>query len=337
MTRSWLVAVTLCTLAFLSRVPSSDAQAPFYEGKTITVVIGATGGSLNVGARIVARHLGKHIPGNPTVIVQNMTGAAHLVATNHVFNVAKPDGLTLLATNPNVGIAQLSKVDTVRFDVRKFEWLGSSGPDGVALAIRADLPYKTFDELRKADRELVVGTTGPGSNAHDFPLLLKEFAGAKFKLVSGYPANADILLAIERKEVDVWAAFASTVRPAVDRGAVRPLVRSRVPSPGFAQLPVDEDLASDPVGKAIMGIRAIPQAIGRAFAAPPGTPADRLAILREALAKALRDPELRAEGDKAQIEFQHIPPEEVAKGFDTLLQQRPEVLKEMEKYIKFGG
>jgi tripartite-type tricarboxylate transporter receptor subunit TctC len=337
MTRSWLVAVTLCTLAFLSRVPSSDAQAPFYEGKTITVVIGATGGSLNVGARIVARHLGKHIPGNPTVIVQNMTGAAHLVATNHVFNVAKPDGLTLLAANPNVGIAQLSKVDTVRFDVRKFEWLGSSGPDGVALAIRADLPYKTFDELRKADRELVVGTTGPGSNAHDFPLLLKEFAGAKFKLVSGYPANADILLAIERKEVDVWAAFASTVRPAVDRGAVRPLVRSRVPSPGFAQLPVDEDLASDPVGKAIMGIRAIPQAIGRAFAAPPGTPADRLAILREALAKALRDPELRAEGDKAQIEFQHIPPEEVAKGFDTLLQQRPEVLKEMEKYIKFGS
>jgi tripartite-type tricarboxylate transporter receptor subunit TctC len=337
MIRSWLVAVTLCTAAFLWRVPSSDAQTPFYEGKTITVVIGATGGSLNVGARIVARHLAKHIPGNPTVIVQNMTGAAHLVATNHVFNVAKPDGLMLLAANPNVGIAQLSKVDTVRFDVRKFEWLGSSGPDGVALAIRADLPYKTFDELRKADRELVVGTTGPGSNAHDFPLLLKEFAGAKFKLVSGYPANADILLAIERKEVDVWAAFASTVRPAVDRGAVRPLVRSRVPSPGFAELPVDEDLASDPVGKAIMGIRAIPQAIGRAFAAPPGTPADRLTILREAFSKALRDPELRAEGDKAQIEFQHIPPEEVAKGFNTLLQQRPEVLKEMEKYIKFGG
>jgi tripartite-type tricarboxylate transporter receptor subunit TctC len=337
MIRSWLVAVTLCTAAFLWRVPSSDAQTPFYEGKTITVVIGATGGSLNVGARIVARHLAKHIPGNPTVIVQNMTGAAHLVATNHVFNVAKPDGLMLLAANPNVGIAQLSKVDTVRFDVRKFEWLGSSGPDGVALAIRADLPYKTFDELRKADRELVVGTTGPGSNAHDFPLLLKEFAGAKFKLVSGYPANADILLAIERKEVDVWAAFASTVRPAVDRGAVRPLVRSRVPSPGFAELPVDEDLASDPVGKAIMGIRAIPQAIGRAFAAPPGTPADRLTILREAFSKALRDPELRAEGDKAQIEFQHIPPEEVAKGFNTLLQQRPEVLKEMEKYIKFGS
>jgi tripartite-type tricarboxylate transporter receptor subunit TctC len=137
--------------------------------------------------------------------------------------------------------------------------------------------------------------------------------------------------------VDVWAAFASTVRPAVDRGAVRPVVRSRVPSAGFEKLPVDEDLATDPVGKAIMGIRAVPQAIGRAFAAPPGTPADRVAILREALAKAMRDPELRAEGDKAQIAFELISHEEVAKGFGTLLEQKPEVLKEMEKYIKFGS
>jgi tripartite-type tricarboxylate transporter receptor subunit TctC len=336
MTRTWLVLVMVAVTALVA-APPAEAQAPFYEGKTITIVIGATGGSLNVGARIVARHLGKHIPGNPTVIVQNMTGAAHLVATNHVFNVAKPDGLTLLAANPNVGIAQLSKVDAVRFDARKFEWLGSSGADGVVMGIRADLPYKTFEEMRKADRELVVGTTGPGSNAHDFPLLLKEFAGAKFNFVSGYPANADVLLAIERKEVDVWAAFASTVRPAVDRGAVRPVVRSRVPSAGFEKLPVDEDLATDPVGKAIMGIRAVPQAIGRAFAAPPGTPADRVAILREALAKAMRDPELRAEGDKAQIAFELISHEEVAKGFGTLLEQKPEVLKEMEKYIKFGS
>ena len=118
-----------------------------------------------------------------------MPGAAHLLATNHVFNVAKPDGLTVLAANPNVAIAQLSKVEQVRFDVRKFLWIGSSGADGVAFSIRSDLPYKTFDELKKADKELVAGTTGPGSNAHDFPLLLKEFAGLKLKLVSGYPGE----------------------------------------------------------------------------------------------------------------------------------------------------
>jgi tripartite-type tricarboxylate transporter receptor subunit TctC len=300
-------------------------------------VIGASGGSLEIAARIVARHLGKYLPGNPTVIVQNMTGAAHLVATNHVYNVAKPDGLTLLAANPNVGIAQLTKVEAARFDVRRFQWIGSSGADGVALSIRSDLPYKSWDELKKADRELVVGTTGPGSNAHDFPLLLKEFAGARFKLVSGYPANADILLAIERKEVDLWAAFATTIKLAADRGAVRPIVRGRVAIPGFESLPVDEELATSKVGRAIMGIRAAPLAIGRAFAAPPATPADRVKLLREALAKAVKDREFTEEMNKARIEIGYIAPEDVLRMFNGLLEQPPEVQKEMMKYIKFGS
>ncbi|HWO43019.1 MAG TPA: tripartite tricarboxylate transporter substrate-binding protein [Candidatus Eisenbacteria bacterium] len=309
-------------------------QSDFYGGKTVTIVIGAKSGSLAVAAQIVAHHLGKYIPGKPAVVVQQMPGAAHLLATNHVFNIAKPDGLTLLAANPNVAIAQLSKVEQVRFDVRKFQWIGSSGADGVAFSIRADLPYKTFDELRRADRELIAGTTGPGSNAHDFPLLLKEFAGAKLKLVSGYPANSDVLLAIERKEVDSWSALASTVRPAMERGTVRALVRGRVATPGFEDLPVDEDLATSPLGKAIMGIRAVPLAIGRAFAAPPATPADRVAILREAFAKALADPELIAEGKKAKIDMKLISHEQVQRDFNALFNQTPETLREMGKYIK---
>src|SRR5918996_4218906 len=219
-------------------------QANFYEGKTITIVIGAKSGSLAVAAQIVAHHLGKHIPGKPTVIVQHMPGAAHLLATNNVFNISKPDGLTILAANPNVAIAQLSRVEQVRFDVRKFQWLGSSGADGVMFSIRSDLPYKSFDELKKADKELVAGTTGPGSNAHDFPLLLKEFAGLKLKLVSGYPANSDVLLAIERKEVDAWSALGTTIKLAADRGAVRPPFRGRTPVPSFENLPVDEELAT---------------------------------------------------------------------------------------------
>ena len=337
MKRAWILSL-LVTFLLTSLVASPvPAQAPFYEGKTITVVIGATAGSLETATRIVARHLGKYVPGNPTVIVQNMTGAAHLLATNHVYNVAKPDGLTLLAVNPAVGIGQLTKVDAVRFDLRKFEWLGSSGADGVALSIRADLPYKTWDELKKADRELVVGTTGPGSNAHDFPLLLKEFAGAKFKLVSGYPANADVLLAVERKEVDVWAAFQTTIKLAADRGVVRPIVRGRVATPGFEQLPVDEELATNPIGKAIMGIRAAPLAVGRAWAATPGTPADRVKVLREAFAKAVKDKELLDEAKKAKIDFGYISPEEILKIFSGLLEQPPDVQREMVKYIKFGS
>jgi tripartite-type tricarboxylate transporter receptor subunit TctC len=183
----------------------------------------------------------------------------------------------------------------------------------------------------------VVGTTGPGSNAHDFPLLLKEFAGAKFKLVSGYPANADILLAVERKEVDVWAAFATTIKLAADRGAVRPLVRGRVAVPGFEHLPVDEDLATSPVGKAIMGIRAAPLAIGRAFAAPPATPVDRVRVLREAFQRTINDAEFVAEAKKAKIDVSYIGPDDVLKMFQGLLEQPADVQKEMVKYIKFGS
>jgi tripartite-type tricarboxylate transporter receptor subunit TctC len=328
---------TLAVLAFLASAALTGtvwAQANFYEGKTVTVLIGAKSGSLEIAGQIVSHHLGKYLPGKPAVIMQHMPGAAHLLATNNVFNVAKPDGLTILAANPNVAIAQLSKVEQVRFDVRKFQWLGSSGADGVMFSIRPDLPYKTIDELKKADKELIAGTTGPGSNAHDFPLLLKEFAGIKLKLVSGYPANSDVLLAIERKEVDAWSALATTIKLAADRGAVRPLVRGRVALAGFENLPVDEDLATSALGKSLMAIKSIPGAIGRAFAVAPGTPLDRVAILRDAFAKAVKDPDLIAEAKKAKIAMQFISPEQVLKDFNALMNQTPETLKEMGKYIK---
>jgi tripartite-type tricarboxylate transporter receptor subunit TctC len=338
MKRTSLLAVLWSLSIMILIAPSAQGQGNFYEGKTVTLIIGAKGaGSLIAATQIMAHHLGKYIPGKPTVIVQEMPGAAHLLATNHVFNVAKPDGLTILASNPNVAIAQLAKVEQVRFDVRKFHWLGSTGADGVALSIRNDLPYKSFEDIRKVNQELIVGTTGPGSNAHDFPLLLKEFAGAKFKLVSGYPSNGDVQLAIQRKEVDAWAALATTIKLAVDQGIVRAIVRGRVATPGFEHLPVDEELATSPLGKAIMGIKAAPLAIGRAFAVPPATPADRVTILREAFAKVIKDPEFLAEGKKAKIDFNHISAEQVLKDFNALLNQTPETLKEMGKYIKLEG
>jgi tripartite-type tricarboxylate transporter receptor subunit TctC len=338
MKRMWIPTLVSSFAMIMLIASSARAQGNFYEGKTVTLIIGAKGaGSLIAATQIVGHHLGKYIPGKPTVIVQEMPGAAHLLATNHVFNVAKADGLTILASNPNVAVAQLAKVEQVRFDVRKFHWLGSTGADGVALSIRTDLPYKNFEDIRKANQELIVGTTGPGSNAHDFPLLLKEFAGAKFKLVSGYPSNGDVQLALQRKEVDVWAALATTIKLAVDQGIVRPIVRGRVATPGFENLPVDEDLATSALGKAVMGIRAAPLAIGRAFAVPPTTPGDRVAILRDAFAKVVKDPEFLAEGKKAKIDFNYISAEQVLKDFNALLNQTPEVLKEMGKYIKLEG
>ncbi|CAN0425033.1 unnamed protein product, partial [Phaeothamnion confervicola] len=183
------------------------AQDEFYRGKTVSVVVGSKSGTLSIGAQIVGRHLGRHIPGQPNSLGQQMPGGAHLIATNYVFNVAPADGLTILAVNPQVAMAELVKAPAVRFEIRRFEWLGSSGSDGVLLAIRADLPYRTFAELKNAKELLIAGATAPGSNSYDFPMLLKEFAGAPFKLVTGYSANTDIFLAVQRKEADAWTAL----------------------------------------------------------------------------------------------------------------------------------
>jgi tripartite-type tricarboxylate transporter receptor subunit TctC len=298
------------------------------------VIIGAKTGSLAVAAQIVTRHIGKHIPGNPTVVFRQMPGGAHLGATGHVYNVSEPDGLTILAANSNVAMAQLAKVSQVRFEIQKFEWLGSSGSDGSLFAIGVHLPYKTFKEMKDSGREIIVGTTGPGSNAHDMPLLLKEFAGANFKLVKGYAANSDILLAVERKEVDAWAALATTIKLGMDRGAVRPLVRARAPVPDLNDLPIDEDLTTDPIGKSLMAIRGIPLLIGRSFAVRPGTPPDRLAILREAFAKTIADPQFLAEAKAAKIDMEYIPPQTVLAGFNEMIAQPPRVLEAMAKYLQ---
>jgi tripartite-type tricarboxylate transporter receptor subunit TctC len=329
-----LLLIIAMTLVFCSH---ASADEPFYQGKRITILIGTQSGGSMVAARVLSQHLGKYIPGNPTILVQSMLGGAHIVATNHVFNIAKPDGLTLLAANPNIAIAQLVKEEAVRFDVTKFAWIGSSGSDSVVLTIRSDLPYKTFEQLQRADRELLVGTTGVGSNAYDFPLLLKEFAGAKFKMVSGYPANPDIVLAIERKEVEIWAAFAASVRPVVRTGVVHPLIRANVSSPGFENLPVDESFTTHPVGKALMAIKTGPLAIGRALAAPPATPPERVEVLRKALAAALADPELDADFRKSQIDYSHISGAEVLRRFTSLMKQPPDIQQQLAKYIKFGG
>jgi tripartite-type tricarboxylate transporter receptor subunit TctC len=226
----------------LAAAPLVMAQS--FSGKTVTIIVGyKPGGGYDATARMLARHLPKHIPGRPTVIVQNMPGANSVIAANHVYNVAKPDGLTIATFNRNLPIAQLTGVDGVKYDITKFAWIGSAANESTILAIRTELPYKTFEELRRAKEAVVIGSTGPGANTHDFPLLLKDLVGLNFKIVSGYSSSADIMLAVERKEVDGRAGSFTSLRPFIERGLVRPIVRARSTEPGIDQLPVDESFA----------------------------------------------------------------------------------------------
>ena len=313
------------------------AQAAAFEGKTITIVVGfKTGGGYDRTARILARHLPKHIPGKPTVIVQNMPGANSIIAANHVYNVAKPDGLTIGTFNRNLVLAQLTNVSGVKYDMRKFAWIGSAASETTILAIRADLPYKSFDEMKKSGKTVVIGATGPGANTYDFPLLLKEFLGVDLKIVSGYSSSSDIMLAIERKEVDGRAGSYSSLQQFIDRGLVRPLVRARAVEPGIEKLPMDESLAPNPRAKAIMALRSAPEVIGRPYVLTPGTPADVVRTLRQAFVNAIKDPELVAEAAKAKMEFEFIGADESLKIMNEVLSQPKDVVDEFGKYIKFG-
>src|SRR5687768_5291612 len=313
------------------------AAQPNFAGKTVTVIVGyKAGGGYDATARLLARHLPKHIPGNPTVIVQNMPGANSIIAANHIYNVAKPDGLTIGTFNRNLPIAQLTKVAGVKFDITKFQWIGSAANESTVLAIRTDLPYKSFDELRKAKETVVIGSTGPGANTHDFPLLLKELLGLNFKIVSGYSSSADIMLAVERKEVDGRAGSFTSLRPFIDRNLVRPVVRARSSEPGIEKLPVDEEMAPNARAKAIMALRSAPEQVARPYVLPPATPVDIVRVMRDAFAKAIKDPELEAEGKKAKLDLEYLAGDEAQKILVEVMKQPQDIVEEFGKYIKFG-
>ncbi len=323
-------------LALAAAAPLA-AQAQYYAGKTITIVVGyKPGGGYDRTARILARHLPDHIPGKPSIIVQNMPGANSLIAANHVYNVAKPDGLTIGTFNRNLPIAQLLKVDGVKFDMTKFAWIGSAASESTILAIRSDLPYKTIEDLKKAKEPVVIGATGPGANTYDFPLLLKEMLGLNLKVVSGYSSSADIMLAIERKEVDGRAGSFSSIRPFIDRNLVHAVIRARAAEPGIEKLPVDETLAPNARAKAIMALRSAPEVIGRPYVMPPKTPPELLQAMQAAFAKAIKDPELVAESKKAKAELEFVSGKEAIEVMKEVLDQPEDVVKEFSKYIKFG-
>ena len=331
----WKLALAAALLPAV--ITAAAAQPTNFAGKTITIIVGyKPGGGYDATARLLARHLPNHIPGKPTVIVQNMPGGNSIIGANHMYNVAKPDGLTIGTFNRNLPIAQLTKVQGVKFDMLKFAWIGSAANETTILAVRNDLPYKTFEDLRKAKEPVVIGSTGPGANTYDFPLLLKDLVGLNFKIVSGYSSSADIMLAVERKEADGRAGSLSSLRPFIDRGLVHPVIRARSTEPGLEKLPVDESFAPNPRAKAIMALRSAPEQVARPYVLPPNTPADIVKVMRKAFADVIADPAAQAEAKKAKMDFDFTDGDEALKIMKEVLNQPKDIVDEFSKYVKFG-
>jgi tripartite-type tricarboxylate transporter receptor subunit TctC len=331
------LALLLVSFFVSTLISASELRAaPYYEGKVIKIVVAfPPGGGYDRMARILAKYLPRYIPGKPTVIVENMPGASGMIGANHVYNIAKPDGLTIGAINRVTSSAQLLKVEGVKFDMLKFSWIGSMAVETSVFAIRSDLPYKTFDDLKKAKDPINIGATGPGDTTYNFPTLVNQFLGLNLKLTTGYVATADILLATERKEVDGYASAYNSIKPHIARGLLRPLLRTKISSPGIENLPAVEDLTTDRMGKTILSMYSVSDRIGRPYVTPPGTSAETMNILRDGFSKLPNDPELKQEADKLMMDVGYTPSGECLKQIQFLLSQPPETVSEFKKYIKF--
>lgn len=309
--------------------------APYYEGKTITLIVATNpGGGYDRTGRLVAKYLPKYIPGEPTIIVENMPGAGHIVAANYIYNKAKPDGLTIATMNRGLVFAQLAKAPAIRFDIRKFAWIGSVAVEPEVLFIRNDLPYKTVEDLRRAKGPIPIASEGPGTTSYQFAMLLNAFAGFNFKTIT-YPSGSASRLSLERKETDARVGSYSSDKKLVARGVLRPILRGSVSIPELESLPVNEDFAKDSMGKTLLAMLNSVDRIGRPFMAPPGTPPNVMGILRDAFAKVTKDPGLLADAKKLRIEIDFAPEDQCMKVLNYELDQPKNVLREFAKYVKF--
>jgi tripartite-type tricarboxylate transporter receptor subunit TctC len=332
-------------LFFFLWVPDLQAQAPFYEGKTIRIVVGLPAGdAYDLYARILAAHMGKHIPGNPNFVVQNMPGASTMIAGNYVYSVAKPDGLTFGSVLPSLYFDQLVGRKEVQFDWPKFTWLGSFERSNNLLYMRADTPYKTIHDVHKASEPPKCGSTGTGSPSYYMIRLLNEAIGTKFNIVTGYQGGQEIDLAVEKGEVHC-RSFTITTFFAREpfhtwrkKGFVRVLTQTgKKRDPRLPDVPTVYELMDEyKTPESMRRLAALVMAsgdFGRPIIATPGIPADRAKLLREAFSKAVSDPELLAEVKKKKLEVDPTSGEELEGLAKEVFSASPEVIDRMKKLL----
>ena len=328
-------------LLFFSVPPQAGAEE-FYKGKTIRFVVGfAAGGGYDLSARIVGRHMGKHIPGNPTIVVENMTGAGSLIAANYTYNSARPDGLFVGIWNGAFVLRQAMDDKAVRFDARKLGWIGAPTLGTPYCSIMAYTGLKTLNDVLAANREIKMGATGPGSTYDDLPQILNLTVGTKFKVVSGYEGTGTILVAMKRKEVEggcwTWESARTTARAMLDAKGddrlIPYLIHRRWDEPEVKDLPLIPDvLKKDEDKLAAYRTWAGTYEFQRPFSVPPGTPKERLQLLRKAFGDTLKDPEFLAEAKKVKFKVTYVPGEEVEKKVEGMLAITPKA-KELLSFL----
>lgn len=291
-------------------IATSAASATFYNGRTVSIIVGSgAGGGFDTTARLVARHIGKHIPGHPTVIVVNMPGGGGLVAANHMFNAAPKDGTAIGLFHEAQMMTQLTGGEGVQFDLRKFNWLGSSYVDPNVCLVRSDAAVTTFADMIGAARPTAVGGTGPGSNTYDAPRVLAAATGANLKAVAGYPTTNDVRIGVERGELQGmclgWESVQSASAQWLEDNYVRVFVQNgTVRHRDLPDVPLALEFAKDEDSRRLLRLVDAPGAMSKPFSMPPGVDPARVRVMREALQATYKDPALAQEAAAMHLDFQ---------------------------------
>jgi tripartite-type tricarboxylate transporter receptor subunit TctC len=343
-----LVGAAFVLLAMAPPAAQADEVADFYKGKTVSIIVGySTGGGYDTYARVLAKHISKYIPGNPTVVIQNMPGAGSLVAANYLYNIAPKDGTAFGTFARNMPlIALLGTEQNVQFDPRKFTWLGSSSSfanDAYVLLTRKDAKVKTLEDARKSGGpELVIGSTAEGVSSDAMAIVLRDMLGLKIKLITGYRDSSELFLAMERNEVEgrttgLSGVYANKPDWLKKDGLMQVLVvfgrQSR--HPDFPNAPMAAELAKNDTDRALIKFLELPYLLNRPYAAPPGVPPARAKALQAAFLAAHKDPEYLKEAEKLRIDVSPIAGEPILKLLDEISRMPKDELKKVEKLI--GG
>lgn len=317
------------------------AQEDAYRGKTVRIVVGfSAGGGFDTFARTFSRHLGRHLPGTPTVIVENMPGAGSLIAANYVYKIAKPDGLTIGHFIGGLFLGQVVGQKGIEFDARKFEFVGAPARDHVVCVMSKASGITSLDKWMAAPAPVKMGGVAPGASTPDNATrTIKAALGLPIQLVTGYKGTADIRLAIEAGELAGtcfnWGSIRATWRKMLDAGELSVLLQLAPKShPDLPGVPLAIDLAKTDEARRLIEVAIhTDSAVVRSLTLPPGTPKDRVQLLRRAFGETLRDPAFLAEAEKAKLEIEPVAGEDMERVVERLFKVDPPMVARLRTVL----
>jgi len=326
---------------FILQDPPASAQENFFKGKTIRLIVGlAPGGGFDTYSRVIARHMGKHIPGNPTMVVENMPGAASLLAANYVYKASKPDGLTIGNFIGGLSFQQMLGLPGIEFDATKFEFLGVPAQDNFMIGVAKSTGIISIEQWKAAGTVIKIGGVAPGGGTDDIPKVLKATLGLPLQLVSGYKGTGPVRLAFNAGEVqgacNSWESFKSTWRAEMEKGEVVLLVQANLkPHPEVPRVPWAVDLAkTEEAKKMILTSARVNGVLNRFYALPPATPKDRVRLLRKAFTDTMKDPGFVADARKARLDLDPIDGAEIENQVRELFKLEPALVAKMKEILK---